>query len=115
MDNPTAIFIASIIGLVMAVEAFFLGLSRGRKVLPDFSPPAPSPVQKEEEVKVTEAVERARKLKEEAEKRIGEERSQALIKMRETIGKDTKYLADDPAALNDYLLRVEKEINKDGG
>jgi hypothetical protein len=115
MDNTTTIYIASAASIVLAIVSFFLGLSRGRSVSPIPNPPAPTPVQKKEEAKVTEAVERARKLKEEAEKRIGEERSQALIKMRETIGKDTKYLADDPAALNDYLLKVEKEINKDGG
>ena len=114
MDSTTTICITSVIGLALAVGAFLFGLSRGRKVTPAPSPPVPSPVQKEEDAKVTEALDRARKLKEEAEKLAGDEKQKALEKMHETIVEDTKHLADDPTALNDYLLKVGQEI-KDGG
>jgi len=114
MDDKSllAVFVAG----VATAAAVILGFLQWRKsktpVVP--TPPGPSPVQKQEDAKVTEAVERAKVAKAEAEKLAGAEKVQALEKMHEMIVEDSRKLADDPAALNDYLLQVGKEIRNGG-
>jgi len=108
MDKYEAIFLG-VVALLVAAVSYTYGKSRA-PIKPAPTPPGPSPVQTKEDQKVTEALERAHKLKDEAEKLAGDEKQQALDKMHAAIIEDSRKLADDPDALNDYLLKVGQEI-----